>query len=454
MSHDSINRAEAPTLRRLGLTFAMLAGILAAAIAIAYFVQHHEPQVQTPQVLAAAMAKLDPVAGADPIARGRYLAAAGDCIGCHQARGGAPRSDEFSGGLAVPTPFGKIYTSNITPDRETGIGSWTADDFWRALHEGTGKNGKYLYPAFPYPNYTRITRVDADALYAYLMSLPAVRRDNTPNQLRFPYGIRPLMVFWRALYFRQHVFQPDAHQDAQWNRGAYLASGLGHCVACHSPRNFLGGTHEDDELSGGLIPGQNWYAPSLTSDAEAGLGKWSVDEVVQLLKHGVTSRYAVFGPMAEVVHDSTQYLEEGDLRAMAIYLKSLPPKASDDAPPVKTTEAMRADLMERGARVYLDRCLACHRESGEGVVRAYPALASNPGVIMNSTINAIRVVLNGGLPPGTTGNPRPYGMPPFAQQLSDEDIAAVLTYVRNSWGNRAPAVSPADVGRYRAVPVE
>ncbi|MEO8936836.1 MAG: cytochrome c, partial [Burkholderiaceae bacterium] len=215
-----------------------------------------------------------------------------------------------------------------------------------------------------------------------------------------------------------------------------------------------GGTRKADELSGGLIAVQDWYAPSLTSDTEAGLGEWQVGEVVQLLKHGVTDRFAVFGPMAEVVHDSTQHLAEDDLRAMAIYLKSLPPKASDDAPAMVTTAAMRVDLLGRGAQVYVEQCAGCHRESGEGVARAYPALARNPGVIMASTINSIRVVLNGGFAPGTGGNPRPFGMPPFAQKLSDDDIASVLTYVRNSWGNKAPAVAPADVQRYRSVPIE
>jgi mono/diheme cytochrome c family protein len=399
---------------------------------------------------AAAMASLDPVAKDDLVTRGRYLAQAGDCIGCHQARGGEP----FAGGLAVPTIFGRIYTSNITPDRETGIGSWTADDFWRALHEGRGKQGEYLYPAFPFPNYTRIARPDADAIYAYLMSLPAVRRANTPQELRFPYNLRPLVFFWRLLYFKQGAYEADASHDALWNRGAYLASGLGHCVACHSPRNFLGGTPRSDELSGGLIAVQDWYAPSLTSDRDAGLGEWQVDEVVRFLKDGVTDRFAVFGPMAEVVHDSTQHLTEPDLRAMATYLKSLPAKSSDDASPMETTAAMRVDLMSRGARVYTEQCVGCHMERGQGVARAYPALAKNPGVIMGSTINAIRAVLNGGLPPGTTGNPRPFGMPPFAQKLSDEEIAGVLTYVRNSWGNNAPAVAPAEVQRYRSVPIE
>ena len=408
---------------------------------------HH---VETPAALRAQIAALDPVGKADPIERGRYLALAGDCIGCHQARGGAA----FAGGLAVPTVFGTIYSSNITPDRETGIGSWSADDFWRALHEGKGKDGEYLYPAFPFPNYTRITRPDSDAIHAYLMSLPAVTQANTPNTLRFPYSVRPLVAFWRMLYFTEGVYEADPRQDATWNRGAYLASGLGHCVACHSPRNFLGGIARADELSGGRIAVQDWYAPSLTSDREAGLGDWQVEEVVQLLKHGVSDRYAVFGPMAEVVHDSTQHLEEKDLHAMATYLKSLPAKASDDAPAMETTGSMRADLLRRGSQVYAEQCVGCHRSDGEGVTRAYPALAHNPSVIMGSTINAIRVVLNGGFPPGTAGNPRPYGMPPFAQKLSDEDVASVLTFVRNSWGNQAPAVAPADVQRYRAVPIE
>ncbi len=345
----------------------------------------------------AAVAALDPVGRADPVARGRYLARAGDCIGCHQARGGEP----FAGGLAVPTKFGRIYTSNITPDRETGIGDWSADDFWQAIHDGRGRHGEYLYPAFPYPNYTRITRPDADAIFAYLKSLPAVRRANTPHELRWPYDTRPLLFFWRLLYFRPGSYEPDPAHDAVWNRGAYLASGLGHCVACHSPRNALGGTPRVDELSGGLIAVQDWYAPSLTSDAGAGLGGWYVDEVVRFLKDGVTDRFAVFGPMAEVVHDSTQHLTEPDLRAMATYLKSLPPKVADDAPPIETTAAMRADLMTKGARVYADECVGCHQAAGQGVPRAYPALAGNPGVIMGSTINAIRAVLNGGLPPGT-----------------------------------------------------
>lgn len=436
-------------MKRVATLVAVVVAIAVLAIVVADRVVMNEPAPK-PTAVDAAVAALDPVAHDDPVARGRYLARAGDCIGCHQARGGEP----FAGGLAVPTIFGRIYTSNLTPDRETGIGDWSADDFWRALHDGVGRDGQYLYPAFPYPNYTRITRPDADAIFAYLKSLPPVRRPNTPHALRWPYDQRPLLFFWRLMYFRPGSFRNDESHDATWNRGAYLASGLGHCVACHSPRNGLGGTPRPAELSGGRIAVQDWYAPSLTSDAGAGLGDWTVDEVVRFLKDGVTDRFAVFGPMAEVVHDSTQHLSEPDLRAMATYLKSLPPNVSDDAQPIETTAAMREDLMTKGARVYADQCAGCHQPSGQGVPRAYPALARNSGVIMNSTINAIRAVLNGGLPPGTDNNPRPFGMPPFAQKLDDEQIASVLTYVRNSWGNRAPAVAPAEVQRYRSVPIE
>ncbi len=438
-------------MRRVGIAVLAVVVALALLVAIAAAWSSHRTRVgdvATP--FDPALAALDPVASADAVTRGRYLAAAGDCIGCHQARGGAP----FAGGLAVPTTFGRIYTSNITPDRETGIGTWSADDFWRALHDGRGKHGEYLYPAFPYPNYTRITRPDADAIFAYLMAQPPVKRANTPHELRFPYDVRPLLFFWRLLYFAPGSFRPDAAHDARWNRGAYLASGLGHCVACHSPRNRLGGIARDDELSGGLIAVQDWYAPSLTSDADGGLGDWQVDEVARFLKDGVTGRFAVFGPMAEVVHDGTQYLAIDDLRAMATYLKSLPPRVSDDAPPGEVTPSMRADLLERGAKVYAERCEACHQPTGAGVPNVYPALARNPGVIMGSTINAIRAVLNGGFPPGTDENPRPYGMPPFAQTLDDRDIASVLSYVRHSWGNDAPPVAPGDVQRYRSVPIE
>jgi mono/diheme cytochrome c family protein len=248
---------------------------------------------------------------------GEYLARAGDCIACHTARGGEP----FAGGLEMLTPFGSLYTPNITPDPETGIGKWSADDFYRALHEGKSKDGSLLYPAFPYPSYTKVTRADSDAIYGYIMSIAPVKRKSTPHKMQFPYNQRNLMIGWRTLYFTAGEYKPDPSQSAEWNRGAYLVLGLGHCDACHTSRNMLGATVKDKELSGGLIPLQDWYAPSLTSNREAGLGQWEVEEVVALLRTGISKRGVVFGPMAQVVHDSLQYITEADTQAMAVYLE-------------------------------------------------------------------------------------------------------------------------------------
>src|SRR5690606_19790931 len=239
-----------------------------------------------------------PVAdAAAQLQQGKYLARAGNCIGCHTARGGAP----YSGGRRIPTPFGDLYAPNITPDRETGIGAWSADDFWRAMHHGRSRDGSFLYPAFPYPNYTLVTRQDADALFAYLRSLPPVHRPNQEHALRFPYNQRLLLGLWRALYFRPGAYQPDPAQSAAWNRGAYLVQGLGHCNACHANRNVLGATETGAGLAGGLIPILNWYAPSLASDRESGVGDWPPVELARLHKTGVSAHGAVFGPMAEVV---------------------------------------------------------------------------------------------------------------------------------------------------------
>jgi mono/diheme cytochrome c family protein len=385
------------------------------------------------------------------IARGQYLAAAGDCYACHSVRGG----QLYAGGLEIPTPFGTLYTPNITPDRETGIGAWTADDFWRALHDGRSKDGSFLYPAFPFTNYTKVTREDSDALYAYIMSLKPVRQKNHPNGLGFPYNQRELMAGWRALYFKPGVFKPEPNQSKEWNRGAYLVEGLGHCNACHSTRNALGAIAEDDDYSGGLIPVQDWYAPSLTSSRETGLGDWEVKEIAELLRTGVADRSAVFGPMAAVVIDSLQELSLADLTAIATYLKAqsehrTPPPLLASGP----NDEQIAAMMDSGAKIYKDRCSDCHQSKGEGVPRVYPPLADNPAITMRNPINPIRMVLNGGFPPSTEGNRRPYGMPPFYPELSDQQVAAVVTFIRRSWGNDAPATTPAEVARSRGVPAD
>lgn len=378
------------------------------------------------------------------IARGAYLARAGDCMACHTARGGVP----YAGGRSLDTPFGRLFAPNITPEPTTGIGSWTPDDFWRALHNGKSKDGRLLYPAFPYTNYTKVTRPDADALFAYLRSLPPVRQPNLPHELRFPYNQQLTLAGWRLLYFRPGVQQPDASKDARWNRGAYLVEGLGHCAACHSTRNSLGAT--EGTLGGGLIPTLGWYAPSLTSSAEAGLGTWSEAHIVQLLGTGVAPGASVTGPMAEVVVQSLQHMTKDDLGAMAAYLKSLPAGSSGERPaaPRPSEQTMRA-----GEQLYGQHCATCHGERGEGK-GPYPTLAGNRALALSEPVNAIRVVLNGGFAPGTQGNPRPYGMPPFGHVLGDAEVAALVSFLRASWGNSAAPVSSAEVNRYRSVPLD
>lgn len=391
------------------------------------------------------------VSAEEQSARGRYLALVGNCAGCHTVRGGAA----YAGGRTVETPFGNVYASNLTPDPETGIGTWSADDFWRALHLGKSKNSKLLYPAFPYPNYTRMTREDADALFAYLRTIAPIKQVNREHDLRFPYNYRWLLVGWRSLYFTPGVFKPEREQDDEWNRGAYLVQGLGHCSACHTGRDVLGGSNVKADLAGGMIPMLNWYAPSLTSDVEAGLGDWPVEHIVELMKTGTGQRGAVYGPMAEVVYTSLQHLTDADARAMAVYLKSLPQRhaaVDTGGPRISTQEADR--LMKVGSKLYADRCADCHGKDGAGQPPAYPPLAGNRSLTMRSAANPIRMVLNGGFAPGTAGNPRPYGMPPFRQELNDDEVAGIVSYIRNSWGNRAGLVSPVEVDRFRSAPLE
>ncbi|PWF49175.1 c-type cytochrome [Massilia glaciei] len=384
------------------------------------------------------------------IARGDYLAKAGDCMACHTVRGGAP----YAGGRMLATPFGQVAAPNITPDPTHGIGNWSADDFWNALHNGKSRDGRLLYPAFPYTHYTKVTRDDTDALFAFMRSVPAQPIANVPHALRFPYNQQFMLAGWRLLYFKPAVFEASANQSAQWNRGAYLVEGLGHCSACHSSRNQLGAS--DGGLSGGLIPVLGWYAPSLTSDAEAGLGGWTVPEIVSLLRTGVSPRATVFGPMAEVVQRSLQHLSGPDAEAMAVYLKALPATPSPaPAPGRAAPRGPRVErLLARGAKLYQTHCIDCHGADGKGLPPHYPPLAGNRALTMDSPVNAVRIVLNGGFAPSTAGNPRPYGMPPYAHVLGDEQVAAVVSYLRNSWGNDGAPVGAEEVNRHRAVPLD
>jgi mono/diheme cytochrome c family protein len=417
-------------MRRILIALGALLVLALGAVLLAWPRAQHIPS-SSPQAWAPS---------ASNIARGAYLARAGDCAACHTARGGAA----YAGGRAVDTPFGRVMAPNITPDLDTGIGAWTADDFWNALHNGIGSKGRLLYPAFPYPSYTRVTRDDADALFAYLRSLPPARQPNRPHALRFPYDSQAALAAWRLLYFKPGVYTEEPARGANWNRGAYLVEGLGHCSACHSPRNGLGASGQG--LHGGLIPVLGWYAPSLAS---------SDPHLAQLLHTGVSPQGAVFGPMAEVVGRSLQHLSEADIGAMAGYLRSLPGETDARAPAVAPPEA----LMKLGANLYGQHCADRHGKDGRGASGedggpAYPRLAGNRTLAIEEPVNAIRIVLNGGFAPATKGNPRPYGMPPYSSVLSDAEVAAVLSYARASWGNAAPMVTPAEVNGYRAVPLD
>ena len=387
------------------------------------------------------VAAADPAATAQQIERGAYLARAGNCKSCHTQRGGKA----YAGGFGLDTPFGTVYSSNLTPDSKTGLGTWNSTYFWRAMHNGRSRDGRLLYPAFPYPEFTVLTRDDSDAIFGYLRTLAPVEQPNKAHALGFPYNTQMALAVWRSIFFTptQLVQQPE--KSKQWNRGNYLVLGLGHCAACHSPRNALGAISAGSQFSGGPMPGQKWYAPSLLSMQEGSVAEWSTTEIIDLLQLGVSKRGAVSGPMAEVVFGSTQHLSNDDLDAMAIYLKELPMLTT----PVAAVMPANPQVLQRGEKIYELRCATCHGGQGQGVVGIYPALAGNRAVTMPRSANLVRVVVSGGFAPTTARNPRPYGMPPFGQTMNNRDLADVLSFMRQGWGNRAPEVSELDVMQAR-----
>ncbi|HTY70295.1 MAG TPA: cytochrome c [Alphaproteobacteria bacterium] len=375
----------------------------------------------------------------EDIERGRYLATLADCTACHTEPGGKP----YAGGRAIETPFGNLLAPNITPDIETGIGSWADDDFVNALQVGRSHGGTRLYPAMPYPYYTKMAREDILAIRAYLDALEPVYHPVHSNQLPFPFDIRASMIGWNWLFFTPGRFEPAAGKSDEWNRGAYLVQGPGHCGACHTEKNFLGGDKNSEALQGGTL--QGWFSPNVTGNPRQGLGSWSVDDVVAYLKTGQNRIGAATGPMAEVISDSTSHLTDADLKAIAVYLKDQP------SPPAPTT-AMAADdpAMKAGQAIYKDQCAACHRDDGTGVPRIFPAMKGNPDVQSANPTTLIRVVLHGTQNVATPYAPTGAAMPSFFWKLTDMQVASVLTYVRNSWGNVAPAVSARDVSSGRA----
>jgi mono/diheme cytochrome c family protein len=371
------------------------------------------------------------------IERGRYLAAAGDCAACHTADGGKP----FAGGRPIPTPFGMIYSTNITPDKDTGIGTWSEEQFYRAMHEGIRADGKHLYPAFPYPWYTKLSRADVDAIKAFLETLPPVHQEAKKTALPWPLSVREVMTGWNALYFKKGEYQSDPGQSAEWNRGAYLVEGLGHCGACHTPKNIAGGMKTRDNLQGGY--GENWYATSLTNDVRDGIGGWSIEDIVKYLKSGSNSKAAATGPMAEVIQNSTQHLSDADLRAIAVYLRSVPGR--NETQKAETDK----DRLARGHAVYIDQCAGCHMQDGSGQDSAFPPLAGNALVQSKNPGAMLHMIIDGAQIAATRSNPTGLQMPGFGWKLSDQDVADLATYLRAAWGNQASAVSTAEVKKAR-----
>ncbi|MGE5540289.1 MAG: cytochrome c [Gemmatimonas sp.] len=372
------------------------------------------------------------------IARGKRLVDAGDCVACHTADPAKP----LAGGVAVETPFGTIYSSNITPDAKTGIGNWSSDDFYRAMHEGVSRDGDRLYPAFPYPYFTKMTRSDVDAIRAYLRTVEPVANTPPSNKLMWPLGHRFLMSGWNLLFFKAGEMKPDPAKSAEWNRGAYLVEGPGHCGGCHTGKNFLGADKSSARFEGANL--QNWFAPKLVNDRTDGIGTWTADDIVRYLKTGRNAKSGATGLMAEVVRNSTSKLDDGDLRAIAVYLKDLP--GSD-----KTGSPARTDdkVVAAGKAIFDDSCGACHKPSGEGVPFMFPPLKGNANVQASDPTSLIRIVLGGARTEPTDAEPTPSAMPAYDWKLSDAEIAAVVTYIRNAWGNRAPAVSAGDVQSLR-----
>ena len=379
----------------------------------------------------------DSTPNAAQLRRGQYLVAAGDCLSCHLRKGGEP----FAGGLGLNTPFGVIYTSNITPDRATGIGAWSSDQFYRAMHEGKNAQGHDLYPAFPYPWFRLVSREDDDAIFAYLMSLPAVSYASPKNDLAFPLNFRSFVGAWNLLFLDTDDFQSDPGQSVEWNRGAYLVNGLGHCGACHTPKNSFGADKSEQELHGGKL--DNWVAPDLTSNTRFGLGGWSVDDIAEFLATGRNGHAAAGGAMADVISYSTSLLSDTDRRAIAVYLKSQPA-----SPDVKSS-APETGAMRRGAEIYSDACASCHLDNGVGQSRLFPPLGKDAMLQQPDPTGLEHLILAGTRIGVSASRPSPLGMPSFAWKLTDREIADVSTFIRNSWGNQAAPVAASDVADLR-----
>jgi mono/diheme cytochrome c family protein len=396
-----------------------------------------------------------PAGGMDPLVKqGQYLARVADCAACHTAQGGK----SYAGGLGIASPLGTIYSSNITPDKATGIGDYSLEDFDRAVRYGVARSGHTLYPAMPYTSYARAAPDDIKALYAYFMyGVAPVSQANKNADVQWPMSMRWPLGIWRVIYAPSPTDAAAAPAgQSELARGRYLVEGLGHCGACHTPRGFAlqeQGTTAGDSafLSGARIDG--WLANNLRGDAVDGLGGWSKEHIVAFLKSGRNAHSAAFGGMADVVGQSTQHLSDADLNAIAAYLKSLSPRDASAKP--LAYDGAAATALAKGtdksdaAITFLDNCAACHRSTGKGYTEAFPGLAQSATVNSADPASVIRLVLQGSQMPGTAAAPTSFAMPAFDWRLSDQQVASVVSFVRGSWGNAAPAVSAADVAKVR-----
>ena len=420
--------------------------VVLSLIAGAYFAWslNHVAALPTGPVTSVAAAKilLEPIPdgpNAAQLRQGQYLARLGDCLSCHLRADGEP----FAGGLGLNTPFGVIYSSNISSDPEHGIGHWTPDQFYRAMHDGIGAQGQHLYPAFPYPWFRNLSREDDDALLAYLKTTPPVAYQPPGNQLFFPMNVRASVALWNVISLPpQTGAQTPQGATPEWSRGEAIVLGPGHCSQCHTPRNPFGADTRGKAFQGGLL--DNFVSPDLTGNERTGLGRWSVDDITEYLRTGRNARAAAGGPMGDVVTYSTSMMTDEDRHAIAIYLKSLPASADVDSTAADTAS------IKRGAAVFSDACTACHLENAIGQPTLFPPLGNNAVAQQTDPTGVLHIILAGVRVGPSPTRPSPLTMPSFAWKLTDQQIADVSTYIRNSWGNRASPVVVEDVAKLRS----
>lgn len=437
--------------RRFSATAAAVAGTISA------FARRHLRSAAAAfaaLLLAPCLAAAADAPGAAQIERGRYLAKVANCAACHTSPGGAP----FAGGLPLKTGVGTVYSTNITPDAESGIGAYTFEEFDRALREGVAKHGKRLYPAMPYPSYARLAEPDVQALYAYLRTeVKAVRQETAEPEMRWPFGMRWLLRVWNWLFLETGPVRNDASQSAAWNRGAYLVQAVAHCGACHTPRGALMAEKGLDERSRHFLAGasvEGWASTNLRGDPRTGLGSWSREDIAEYLHTGRNAHATSFGPMSGVIASSTQFMSRPDLDAVAVYLKSVPGTRSDETPYVY--DAGTADMLAQGrfdatgARQYAEFCMPCHGANGKGFARVFPPLAGNPTVVDPDPSSLANLLLDGAVTAHVGTAATDYHMPGYGWTLDNQELANVLTFIRTGWGNRASPVAEGAIAARRA----